>query len=131
MTAPVALALRLPMESPPLLMNQLRSKTHWRAQHAAHQQVIDTVVTMCRAQRAGSFSDPVVVVLTWHAKHNRRRDPDSLAPMVKGCLDGLVRAGVLTDDSSTYVRDVHLRVQIGATDPRVELAVTAVTEVAS
>ena len=46
-------------------------------------------------------------------------------------MTGLVRAGVLTDDSSTYVHDVHLRVQIGATDPRVELAVTAVVEAAS
>ncbi len=131
MTTPTALALRLPLEAPPILMNQLRSKTHWRAQHAAHQQVIDTVVAMCRGQRIGLFTDPVVVVLTWHAKHKRRRDPDSLAPMVKGCLDGLVRAGVLTDDSSVYVHDVHLRVQIGATDPRVELEVSIVQAVAS
>ena len=46
-------------------------------------------------------------------------------------MSGLVRAGVLTDDSSTYVHDVHLRVLIGATDPRVELAVTAVAGAAS
>jgi Holliday junction resolvase RusA-like endonuclease len=127
-SVPTTLALRLPYESPPLLMNQLRSKTHWRAQHAAHQSVIDAVWTMCKAQRIGLFAVPVVVTLTWHAKHKRRRDPDSLAPMVKGCLDGLVRAGVLTDDSSTYVHDVHLRIVIGADDPRVELEVAPVAE---
>ena len=125
---PTALALRLPVEAPPLLMNQLRSKTHWRAQHAAHQSVIDIVWAMCKAQRVPLFTVPVVVTLTWHAKHNRRRDPDSLAPMVKGCLDGLVRSGVLEDDSSAHVHDVHLRIVIGATDPRVELDVTPIAE---
>ena len=115
--------LVLPFESPPLLMNQLRSKTHWRQQHNAHTAVKDAVMVMCRDQQAGTRYERVGVELVWHAKTLRRRDPDSLAPMVKGCLDGLVAAGVIEDDASTYVEDVRLRVHTGATEPRVELMV--------
>lgn len=115
--------LLLPFERPPLLMNELRSKSHWHQQHKAHTMVKDTVMALCLHHHPDVSYPRVSVELTWHAKTLRRRDPDSLAPMVKGCLDGLVAAGVIPDDASTYVSDVRLRIQTGATDPRIELMV--------
>lgn len=37
----------------------------------------------------------------WIPANRRRRDPSNAQPAVKGCVDGIVDAGVLDDDDST------------------------------
>lgn len=47
---------------------------------------------------------PHAHVTYWvHATTNRRRDVGNYYPTVKACLDGIVDAGVLDDDSDKYV----------------------------
>lgn len=50
------------------------------------------------------------IVAEYRPPDRRRRDPDNLAPQVKAAIDGIVQAGVLTDDSSRYVTSVEMRI---------------------
>lgn len=50
---------------------------------------------------------PVTVYFTVH-EENRRRDVDNVSATVsKFCLDGLVKAGILPDDSQKYVNKIE------------------------
>jgi crossover junction endodeoxyribonuclease RusA len=55
------------------------------------------------AARLPKFLDPVVVKLELTPRDNRPRDADNYA---KPCLDALVEARVLQDDSNRYVKAV-------------------------
>jgi hypothetical protein len=41
----------------------------------------------------------------YHYPDNRRRDPGNLAPSMKPMIDGMVRAGIIPDDSDEYLTD--------------------------
>ena len=43
------------------------------------------------------------ITITWRAKDKRTRDADNLFAAMKGSIDGLVKAGVLVDDSAKYI----------------------------
>ena len=43
------------------------------------------------------------ITITWRAKDKRTRDSDNLFAAMKGSIDGLVKAGVLVDDSAKYL----------------------------
>lgn len=116
--------LALPFERPVMTANQARSRTHWTAQRDAKQAVQTAVWALAKQQKIPRL-DRCVVALTWYAAGRTRRDPDSLGPMVKASLDGLVHAGVIEDDDSTRVVAVVLRVVTGAKPARVELVVLA------
>lgn len=47
----------------------------------------------------------VRVCCEWY-EHNRRRDPDNIASGIKFVLDGLVAAGVISNDSQKYIFDM-------------------------
>lgn len=114
----------LPMERPPLTMNDLRRKASWRSQQRAHDEVRDAVWLLAKQAKTEPFTVPVVVSLTWEATKRVRRDPDALGAMMKGCLDGLTAAGVLSDDSATEVAETRCAVRIGQPQARITLMVT-------
>lgn len=60
------------------------------------------------------FKKPVNILYDIHYKANRRRDPDNCT--VKFICDGLVMAGVLTDDSSKEINSITIKVSIGEKD---------------
>ena len=60
-------------------------------------------VIIVRSQRLPLFREPVVIKLALRPRDSRRRDADNYA---KPCLDALVEAGLLIDDSNQYVRAV-------------------------
>ena len=43
------------------------------------------------------------ITITWRAKDKRTRDIDNLLGAMKGSIDGLVKAGVLVDDSAKHL----------------------------
>ncbi len=49
------------------------------------------------------------VVVEWLPTTAGRRDPGNIAPAAKACVDGLVDAGVVTDDDSAHVVGPDLR----------------------
>ncbi len=56
------------------------------------------------ARNLGPVPTPVDITVTVHRARGGRSDASNLAPTAKAAIDGLVDAGVLPDDSATYVR---------------------------
>lgn len=80
-------------------------RKHW-ATKARHTKVIrDMAWIMCRSQRVQLMPLATLEVVTKWPDH-RRRDAESIAPTSKAAIDGCVDAGLLTDDSSRYLKKV-------------------------
>jgi crossover junction endodeoxyribonuclease RusA len=81
------------------------------------------VATLCRVLHIPPC-DAIHVQLIYVPRDRRRRDSDGLVATLKPCLDGIVDAGVVPDDSPEYVtwsapiiapadpKDPHLRLEI-------------------
>lgn len=100
----------LSVEVPDAPVVSHNSRGHWNERYDSHRTWKEAVQWLCT--RATKIDVPVRVKLTCFAADRRRRDVDNwvLSTAVKGCLDGLVAAGVLEDDDSTRVREVTGRI---------------------
>lgn len=79
----------------------------------------DELVAWCaRAQRLPRIKRPVSLSITW-VEANDRRDLDNVAFATKFVQDGLVKAGVLENDTKRHVRALHHGFEIDRRDPRV------------
>ena len=90
----------LPWAAPPLTKNAVRRMHHHR--EAKERKAIKEAVALL-ARDADPY-DKAIVILHWRMADKRRRDGDGAAPTLAACIDGLVAAGVLPDDSWQYVR---------------------------
>ena len=69
----------------------------------------------------------VALVITWY-EPDQRRDPDNTMAGQKFILDGLVRAGTITNDSRRYIQSITHRFGVDRENPRVEVKITEVAE---
>lgn len=92
--------IALPWPAPPLTKNAVR-RMHYRTEAKERKAIMETVALLARDTAKHSEA---VVVLHWRMADRRRRDGDGAAPTLAACIDGLVQAGVLPDDSWQFVR---------------------------
>lgn len=89
---------------PPLSLND---RSHWRVKAKTTKRVREWV-----AQSAWYSVPPcaaAVVELHYVPRDARRRDRDNLVATLKPCMDGLVDAGVIPDDTPEYLTwTVHI-----------------------
>ncbi len=87
----------LPYTKQPLTLNQRLQHMH----KARITRVLRDNVTILASQlpRMGR----VEVTLHYAPPDKRRRDQDNLVPTSKACVDGIVRAGIVKDDSPEYI----------------------------
>jgi crossover junction endodeoxyribonuclease RusA len=85
------------------------SRAHW-SKRAACASAWRTTVANLTPKPQLDVHPPVTVTLTLHAKDRRRRDPDSISLVGKWCIDGLVDAGVISDDDAKHVAQVSYRI---------------------
>jgi hypothetical protein len=120
-----------------LALNSLLRSGGYRSSWAGWWRQLDTVAgntvaAALVAQKEGDWDgepiDPAVVEVEFHYPDNRRRDPDGSLAHVKGLLDGLVRAGVLVDDSWDHVA---LSLRRGRPSPLRPYVVVTVRELAA
>jgi crossover junction endodeoxyribonuclease RusA len=97
--------LTLPYPDPPLLANRSNRGITWGAR-MGHARVVarirGDVHILARAARIPALTG-IHVRLHYRPKDRRRRDPDGLMPTFKPCLDALVAAGIVADDTQAYV----------------------------
>lgn len=67
-----------------------------------------------------SIVGQIIVKFTWYTK-NERKDPDNVAFAKKFILDGLVRSGVLIDDTRKFIKGFMDEFDIDEANPRVEI----------
>lgn len=89
--------LIVPGEFPTLNEIIKKSKVHW-SQYAVDKKIWTlTVQRHAKSKKIHPASGPVQIDFVWYRK-NRRQDPDNIAYAKKYVLDGLVAAGILSND---------------------------------
>lgn len=83
----------------------------------------DTVCWMVK--RAPKLTNPIEVTITWYAK-DKRRDPDNVMAGQKFIFDGLVKSGIIPNDTWRYVKGITHHFEIDRKNPRVEVQVTEI-----
>ena len=91
--------IQLPYSTPPLTLN---GRQHWATKATAIREVRGTVATLARVLRIPACQR-IHVELHYVPRDSRRRDQDNIVATLKPCIDGLVDAGVIPDDSPQYV----------------------------
>lgn len=101
--------LEFDLERNPLPMNGAQWRRH---QHTGWIKAIRNM-TEARAQYAGiPPMRRAQVQLWWFVHDRRRRDEGNLARLEKAMIDGLVRAGVILDDSPDYLVQHRARIDV-------------------
>jgi crossover junction endodeoxyribonuclease RusA len=103
-TEPCSWIVELPQGAGQLLTANQR--LHHMAVYSRRQEIIGSVVTLCRAQKIPSL-ERVQIIYVLRVPDRRRRDPENWAPSVKAAIDGLVVAKVIPDDSWAHVDGPH------------------------
>ena len=83
----------------------------------------ERVCTEAIAQHVPHFDKPVRIECVWYER-NRRRDIDNIISARKFIHDGLVRAGVIEDDSQRFVVETLDHMTIDRKNPRVVVTIT-------
>lgn len=91
--------IRLPYSTPPLTLN---GRQHWATKASGVREVRGTVATLARVLHIPACQR-IHVTLHYVPRDGRRRDADNLVGTLKPCIDALVDAGVVRDDSPEYV----------------------------
>lgn len=80
-------------------------RTHWSTKARRTHVVRDMAHVMAKHQRVQLMPAATLeVVVKWGDR--KRRDAENIHPTVKAAIDGVVSAGLLTDDSSRYLKHV-------------------------
>lgn len=90
----------LPWTTPPVHANQ---RHHWSEAWLARRDARNTTTWLIHSHRIPP-QPHITVGLQWAPPTNRRRDGgENLAPLLKACIDGIVNARVVPDDTPDYV----------------------------
>lgn len=104
--------LEISSELPTLNETVAETKKHWSRYASLKKAATEIVAWNCKAQRLKPIDavetddddDRVTLVFDWP---HSRRDPDNQSFGAKMILDGLVKAGVLPDDSRKWIAEIR------------------------
>lgn len=87
----------------PVTANEVRN-SHWRKTQPYLAEFRRTAQVLARIHRIPK-SDHITVRLMAYPPDKRRRDASNLMPTQKACVDGLVDAGIVPDDTAEFVTE--------------------------
>ena len=96
--------------------------SHWAGRAAPTDVLRGVACVLARQQRIPPIPRARIVCYV-RMTGNRRYDPGNYAPSAKACVDGIVDAKVLPDDSAQYVTGPDMRRGYPAAQPCIELLV--------
>jgi len=111
--------IRLPYQNPPLSLNR---RLHW-AREASLKQDLKHAAFVYVKQAKVPRLERAIITLHWVPRDNRRRDTDNPYPTIKSIIDGIVKAGVVKDDSSAYVQSSIVIDKPNKTDPHLYVTI--------
>jgi crossover junction endodeoxyribonuclease RusA len=91
--------IQLPYATPPLTLN---GRQHWATKARAVKEVRETVAFLARFERIPA-QKRVHIALHYVPRDSRNRDSDNLVATLKPCIDGIVDAKVVPNDTPEYV----------------------------
>lgn len=98
--------LPLPWPAPILSLNK---SMHRMKEYRLRNEVRDAVITLARHHKLKAV-DTARVELHWRAAVKRSRDEDNQTAMLKPCIDGLAKAGVLPYGDASDVLSSRVRI---------------------
>jgi crossover junction endodeoxyribonuclease RusA len=103
-------------------MLNANQRLHWREKGERSRWLRNTARLLSNPRCVYADRMRCEVVVSW--PNARRRDVHNLMPTIKACIDGLVDAGVLADDSDKYLVGPDLRVSDQLCDKRYACTLT-------
>lgn len=98
------------------------ARTHWAVGAKLKKEYTELVKLECKAQRIKPLLNKARIEVTFYEK-DMRRDSDNVYGGLKYILDGLVKAGVIKDDSRRYI-DLYINpVELDRQNPRIEVEI--------
>ncbi len=77
------------------------------------------------AKMMPKFEGKVDIKIKW-IEPNGNRDPDNVAAGKKFILDGLVKSGIIKNDSSKYINSTYDIYEVDRKNPRIEIEINEV-----
>jgi len=96
--------LQISAELPTLNETVAETKRHWSRYATLKKTATEIVAWNCKAQKLEPIEDRVTLVFDWP---HSRKDPDNQSFGAKMIIDGLVKAGVLPDDSRKWIAEIR------------------------
>jgi crossover junction endodeoxyribonuclease RusA len=118
--------LKLIIRGTPPSLNQW-SRMHWaKSARIKKQWENDILYVFLSCKAKGNFPlQKAQVKVTYYFTTNRRRDADNLN--LKFLLDGIVKAGIIKDDSTNVIGQPETAWAVDKANPRVEIEIMEVT----
>lgn len=121
--------LRLPRLPDPLLKSAVGSN-RWAIARA---KAADTEYAMMYARKERLWPSmpwsAVDMHVTLYFTKRRNRDEDNYHAMLKGFIDGIVRAHIITDDNTTVIRGLTIALTVDKTQaPATEITLTEIQQ---
>ena len=88
---------------PPREANPNSHSHHYTINKVRAKQHEEMIAYVLEQGRPDTPMERAHITITWRAKDKRTRDIDNLLGAMKGSIDGLVKAGVLVDDSAKHL----------------------------
>ena len=99
---PVVYQIEFSFPRPPLNHNQ---RLHWAVEARIVATVRREAAWLAKSARIPTF-ERITVQLHYAPGHRRKIDPPNLTATSKPCIDGIVDAGIVIDDSDEYVTEL-------------------------
>lgn len=100
---------------------------HFHKQAEEKRQSDDCVAWSAKAFRIKQARKPVILHCHW-VEQNRKRDLDNVFFGVKFIQDGLVKAGILANDTHHEIVGISHTIAYDSTNPRIEVTIEEVTD---
>ena len=117
-------AIVLPPINPKLHAN---NTGHWRSKAAAVKQLRQLAQIVARPFVIETW-DRAILHYAFFVPDNRRRDEANMIQSQKPAVDGVVKSGLIADDSWQYLSTGRVTVEIDRGNPRVVLTFERVTK---
>lgn len=82
----------------------------------------DFVYMCCMDQNIIAYTESVTITFKWYMK-NKKKDLDNVCFGKKFILDGMVKAGVIVNDTQEYIKGFTDEFYIDKNDPRIEVVI--------
>lgn len=116
--------VRVPLAPSPSPWLSLNERAHWGRRKTLSQHYRKAVYAACRMHLVPQLDGAYVMALVSFGSP-RRRDAHNVMPTIKACVDGLVDARVIPDDSDKYLIGPDIR-RVLSPDPGIVLLVASV-----
>ena len=114
--------LIIPCELPDLNTTIALSKRHWSEYAKLKRKYTQMVACHARRQLKPILSGRVHLSFVWYCR-NKRRDPDNVCSAKKFIIDGLVAAGILSNDGWKQVVGFSDSFEVDQNSPRVAVTI--------